>query len=100
MGSLERKGFHELARRFSGETFSQRVSVGRSPKAHPTIRVGARRLAQHNDSEGLGWKTSAPNLPNGWGVTPPRASTGRAPFSENRFMPVGVRRLRGGGFSS
>jgi hypothetical protein len=80
---------HELAQRFSGETFSQRVSLGRGPKAHPAIRVGARRLAQYNDSELLGWKTSAPNLPNGWGVTPPRASTGRAPFSENRFMPVG-----------
>jgi hypothetical protein len=55
----------ELVERLSGETFSQRVSVRQSPNAHPAIRVGARRLAQYNGSELFGWKTSAPNLPNG-----------------------------------
>ena len=55
----------QLTERFSGETFSQRVSVGRWPNAHPAIRVGAQGLAQYNGSELFGWKTSAPNLPNG-----------------------------------
>ncbi len=72
--------------RFSGSTFSQPVSLGQKPNAQPTIRVGARRLAQYNVSELWGWKTSAPNLPNGGEFNPPRALTGRAPFSENRFM--------------
>jgi hypothetical protein len=63
--SLEPAWFDELAKRLSGETFSQRVSVGQAPQAHPAIRVGAQRLAQYNGSELWGWKTSAPNLPNG-----------------------------------
>jgi len=63
--SLESAWFNELVKRLSGETFSQRVSVGQSPQAHPAIRVGAQRLAQYNGSELFGWKTSAPNLPNG-----------------------------------
>jgi len=56
---------NDLAERLSEETFSPRVSVGQSPNAHPAIRVGAPRLAQYNGSELFGWKTSAPNLPNG-----------------------------------
>ena len=56
---------NQFAERLSGETFSQRVSMGRSPQAHPAIRVGAQRLAQYNGSELCGWKTSAPNLPIG-----------------------------------
>jgi hypothetical protein len=62
---LEPEWSNELAKRLSGETSSQRVSVGPSPQAHPAIRVGAQRLAQYNGSELCGWKTSAPNLPNG-----------------------------------
>ena len=87
----------QLAERLSGETFSQRVSVGQWPNAHPAIRVGAQGLAQYNGSELFGWKTSAPNLPNGWGVTPPRVSTGRAPFSESRFMRAEPKGFWGGG---
>jgi hypothetical protein len=62
---LRPAGSTELAERLSGEAFFQRVSVGLSPNAHPAIRVGAQRLAQYNGSELFGWKTSAPNLPNG-----------------------------------
>jgi len=62
---LELGWSNELRERLLGETSSQRVSVGRSPQAHPAIRVGAQRLAQYNGSELCGWKTSAPNLPIG-----------------------------------
>ena len=65
LGFVRPEGINQLAERLSGETFSQRVSVGRKPNAHPAIRVGAQRLAQYNGSELFGWKTSAPNLPNG-----------------------------------
>ena len=81
---------NQFAERLSGETFSQRVSVGQWPKAHPAIRVGAHRLAQYNGSVLWGWKTSAPNLKPGRAVSPPRVATGRAPFSESRFMRVWI----------
>jgi len=86
LGPVGPEPSNPLAKRFSGQTFSQPVSPGQKPNAQPTIRVGARRLAQYNVSELWGWKTSAPNLPNGGVFNPPRALTGRAPFSENRFM--------------
>ena len=72
-----------------GETFFQPVSPGRWPKAQPTIRVAARRLAQYNLSELSGWKTSAPNLPNGPERAGPGTVTGRAPFSKRGFMLAG-----------
>ena len=75
--------FHESE--FLEETFSQRASVGQRLNAQPAIRVEARRLAQYNLSELLSWKTSAPNLPNGW-LLATKGDAGRAPFSENRFM--------------
>ena len=81
---------NQFAERLSGETFSQRVSMGQWPKAHPAIRVGAHRLAQYNGSVLLGWKTSAPNLKHGGAVSPPRVVTGRAPFSESCFMRVWI----------
>src|SRR5512135_1114938 len=81
---------HQRAERLSGETFSQRVSIGRSPNAHPAIRVGAHRLAQYNGSVSWGWKTSAPNLKHGQALSPPRVATGRAPFSESRCMGVWI----------
>jgi hypothetical protein len=84
------EGVNQLAERLSGETFSQRVSVGRWPQAHPAIRVGAHRLAQYNGSVLWGWKTSAPNLRHGRAVSLPRVATGRAPFSESRFMLVWI----------
>ena len=90
LGFVRPEGINQLAERLSGETFSQRVSVGQWPKAHPAIRVGADRLAQYNGSVLWGWKTSAPNLMHGGVVSPPREATGRAPFSESRFMRVGI----------
>jgi hypothetical protein len=90
LGFVRPEGINQLAERLSGETFSQRVSVGQWPKAHPAIRVGADRLAQYNDSVLLSWKTSAPNLKHGGVLSPPRVATGRAPFSESRFMRVWI----------
>jgi hypothetical protein len=88
LGLVGPEGINQLVERLSGETFSQRVSVGQSPNAHPAIRVGAQGLAQYNGSELFGWKTSAPNLPNGGVFNPPGTLTGRAPFSENRCMLI------------
>jgi hypothetical protein len=90
LGLVGPEGVTPLAERLSGETFSQRVSMGRLPKAHPAIRVGAHRLAQYNGSVLWGWKTSVPNLKPGGAVSPPRVVTGRAPFSESRFMRVWI----------
>ena len=89
-GFVGPEGVNQLAERLSGETFSQRVSMGQWPKAHPAIRVGAHRLAQYNGSVLLSWKTSAPNLRPGEAFSPPRVATGRAPFSESRFMRVWI----------
>ena len=90
LGFVGPEGINQLAERLSGETFSQRVSMGQWPKAHPAIRVGAHRLAQYNGSVLFGWKTSAPNLKHGKALSPPRVATGRAPFSESRFMRVWI----------
>jgi hypothetical protein len=90
LGFVGPEGLNQLAERLSGETFSQRVSMGQWPKAHPAIRVGAHRLAQYNESVLLSWKTSAPNLKHGGVLSPPRVATGRAPFSESRFMRVWI----------
>ena len=61
LGFVGPAGVNQLSERLSGETFSQRVSVGRWPNAHPAIRVGAQGLAQYNGSELFGRKTSAPS---------------------------------------
>ena len=72
--------------RLSETTFSQQVSAGPWPNAHPAIRVAAQRLAQYNLSELSGWKTSAPNLPIGRALAHPGSFAGRTPFSEIRWL--------------
>jgi hypothetical protein len=56
------------------------------PDAHPAIRVSALCRPIIIVSVVSGRKTSAPNLPSGAAGGLPRELTGRAPFSENRFI--------------
>ena len=71
---------------FRGKRLPSGWLLGRRLNAQPAIRVGARRLAQHNLSELLSWKTSGPNLPNGWVFNPPGTMRVARRFPKNRFM--------------
>ena len=73
-------------RDFSGKRLPSGWLLGQRLNAQPAIRVGARRLAQHNLSELLSWKTSGPNLPNGWVFNPPGTMRVARRFPKNRFM--------------